>query len=99
MNSETRPNTDLVDEARTRELADEYNLPVIELDAALFGETVQTAHGVLDWIDREERVLTARHGLLQGRRRYKPVKMLRNWAAKHGTGRRKTAHTAANRNP
>lgn len=93
MDSKTRDDTDLVDlvdDTSCRELAEAYGLPLIELDAALHGETLDRAHRVLGWIDREERLLTARYGILEGRRRYRPVNMLKNYAKKHGTGRRRT---------
>ena len=46
------------------------------------------AESVLDWIDREEPELVKAHGLLEGRRLYRPVKMLRNYCRKYQTGRR-----------
>jgi len=91
------PASGLVDEITARSLAEERNLPEVEIDAALHGETVALANAVLDWIDREEKVLVAHHGLLEGRKRYRPVKMLRNWARKHETGRRRNSGTGGSR--
>lgn len=87
----------VVDSEGARLLAEQYNLPPIEVDAALFGESTETAHAILGWIDRQERVLTDRHGLLEGRRRYRPVRMLRNWARKHEAGRRRNSGTGGSR--
>lgn len=78
----------LVDEQTAYRLAEEHNLPPIEVDAALHGVPLQTAKGVLKWVDEEEHRLTRAHGLIRGRRLYRPVKMLRNWSRKHRTGRR-----------
>ena len=78
----------LVDEAEANRLAQEHNLPPIEVDAALYGVPLETAHSVLRWVDEEEKRLTRAHGLLKGRQLYRPVKMLRSWSKKHGTGRR-----------
>lgn len=82
-----RPNGTLVDDREALRLAEEHGLPPIEVDAALFGESVEHAESVLCWIDREESKLTTEHGLLEGRRRYRPVRMLRSYARKYRTGR------------
>ena len=78
----------VVDEAEAYRLAEAHNMPPLEVDAAFFGERVDLAESVLDWIDREESELVKAHGLLEGRRRYKPVRMLRNYCRKYQTGRR-----------
>lgn len=78
----------LVDEAEAHRLAEEHNLPPIEVDAALYGVDLRRAESVLRWVDKEEHRLTKVHGLLEGRRRYRPVAMLRSWSKRHGTGRR-----------
>ena len=80
-----------VDEAEARRLAEAHNMPPLEVDAALFGESVEHAQRILDWVDAEEGKLVKAHGLLEGRRRYKPVRMLNNYARKYGTGRRRTS--------
>lgn len=79
---------DLVDEQTAYRLAEEHNLPPIEVDAALHGVPVQKAEQILKWVDEEEHRLTRKHGLIEGRRIYRPVKMLRAWSHKHGAGRR-----------
>lgn len=76
----------LVDEEQARRLAEKHNLPPIEVDAALYGVDLQRAESVLQWIEQEEGRLTKEHGLLAGRRLYKPVKMLRSWSRKRGAG-------------
>lgn len=76
-----------VDEAEARRLAEAHGLPEIEVDAALLGETVEYAERVLDWIDREEARLVRTHGLIAGRKRYKPLRMLKSYARKYRTGR------------
>jgi hypothetical protein len=79
-----------VDEAEARKLAEKHGLPEIEIDAALYGESVELAESILSWIDAEEDKLTKAHGLIAGRKLYKPVRMLRSYARKYGTGRRNT---------
>lgn len=86
--STERHTPDLVDEHTAHRLAEEHNLPPIEVDAALHGVPVQRALGVLKWVDDEEYRLTRKHGLVEGRRLYRPVGMLRAWSRKHTTGRR-----------
>lgn len=86
--SVTEQTVALVDEVQVRRLAEAHGLPEIEVDAALFGEPVQTAESVLAWIDAEEKKLVRAYGLLEGRARYKPLRMLKNYARKYGTGRR-----------
>lgn len=78
----------LVDQAEARRLAEVHGLPEIEIDAALHGESMELAESVLSWIDAEEKKLVRAYGLLEGRARYKPVRMLKDYARKHGTGRR-----------
>ena len=78
----------LVDEDEAQRLAEEHNLPPIEVEAALYGVPLEKAHSVLRWVDEEEKRLTRAHGLLKGRQLYRPVKMLRSWSKKHGAGRR-----------
>jgi hypothetical protein len=78
---------DLVDEAEAHRLAAEHGLPPLEVDAALFGETVDHAESVLRWIDAEEGKLVRAHVLLAGRKLYKPMRMLKDYARKHRTGR------------
>lgn len=80
----------IVDEDKAHELAEAHGLPPIEVDAALFGEDLSLAEAVLTWIDDEEWRLRAAHGLLEGRKRYQPSRMLRNYARKNRTGRWKT---------
>ncbi len=80
-----------VGEAEARKLAEEHGLPEIEIDAALYGESVELAESILSWIDAEEAKLTKAQGLIQGRKLYKPVRMLRNYARKYGTGRRRNS--------
>jgi hypothetical protein len=77
-----------VDEVEARRLAEVRGLPEIELDAALYGESMDLVESVLSWIDDEEKRLIRAYGLLEGRARYKPVRMLKDYARKHGTGRR-----------
>ena len=81
----------VVDEQEAYRLAEAHNMPPLEVDAALYGESVNVAESVLDWIDREESKLVKAHGLLEGRRRYQPVKMLRNYCRKYRTGRRRSS--------
>lgn len=84
--------TVVVDEAEAYRLAEAHNMPPLEVDAALFGESTELAESVLHWIDEEEGKLTKAHGLIEGRKRYRPVRMLKNYARKHQTGRhRRTA--------
>ena len=78
----------LVDEAEAHRLAEEHNLPPIEVDAALYGVPLEKAHSVLRWVEEEEGRLTKEYGLMNGRQLYRPVKMLRSWSKRHGTGRR-----------
>lgn len=82
----------VVDEAEARRLADEHGLPELEIDAALYGESVELAESVLSWIDDEEGKLTKAHGLIEGRKRYRPVRMLKSYARRHQTGRYRHAH-------
>lgn len=77
----------VVDEAEARRLAEAHGLPEIELDAAFFGETVEYAEKILGWIGREETRLVRTHGLIAGRKRYKPLRMLKSYARKYRTGR------------
>lgn len=77
----------VVDEAEARRLAETHNMPPLEVDAALFGESTELAESVLRWIDDEESKLTKAHGLIEGRKRYRPVRMLKNYARKYQTGR------------
>lgn len=88
MSAEAHEKTALetVDEARARQLADEYGLPPLEVNAALYGETLKYARSVLNWIDREETKLTHAHGLIAGRKLYEPVRMLKSYARKYKTG-------------
>lgn len=80
--------TPVVDEAEAYRLAEAHNMPPLEVDAALFGECTELAESVLSWIDQEEGKLVKAYGLLEGRKRYKPVRMLKNYSRKHATGRR-----------
>lgn len=77
----------IVDHEQARQLAEAHGLPEIEIDAALYGEPITRAEHVLRWIDAEEWRLRERHGVLEGRRRYRPTKMLRDYARKNRTGR------------
>jgi hypothetical protein len=89
---QTAPHTTrLVDEAEAYRLAETHNMPPLEVDAALFGESVAYAESVLSWIDGEEGKLVKAYGLLEGRARYKPVRMLKNYARKYATGRRRVS--------
>ena len=81
----------VVDELEAYRIAEAHNMPPLEVDAALHGESVDLAESVLDWIDREESKLVKAYGLLEGRRRYQPVKMLRNYCRKYQTGRRRSS--------
>jgi hypothetical protein len=81
----------VVDEEEAYRLAEAHNMPPLEVDAALYGESVEHAESVLSWIDEEERKLVKAHGLLQGRARYKPVRMLKDYSRKYGTGRRRAS--------
>lgn len=80
-----------VDEEAARKLADQHGLPEIEVDAALYGEDLRLAESVLSWIDAEEGKLVREHGLIEGRKRYRPVRMLKSYARKYGTGRRRAS--------
>ena len=81
----------VVDEAEAYRLAEAHNMPPLEVDAALYGESVAHAESVLSWIDEEEGKLVKAYGLLEGRARYKPVKMLKNYSRKYTTGRRRAS--------
>ncbi|WP_047865468.1 hypothetical protein [Rubrobacter aplysinae] len=83
--------THVVDEAEAYRLAEAHNMPPLEVDAALYGESVEHAESVLSWIDAEEGKLVKAYGLLEGRARYKPVKMLKDYSRKYVTGRRRTS--------
>lgn len=83
--------TRLVDEQEAHRLAEAHNMPPVEVDAALYGESVDFAESVLEWIDREESKLVKTFGLIDGRRRYQPVKILRDYCRKYGTGRRRSS--------
>lgn len=87
MNAKSAAATRVVDEAEAARLADEHGLPEIEVEAAFAGEGVDHAESILSWIDDEEGRLTRRFGLLEGRRRYRPLRMLKNYARKYQTGR------------
>lgn len=77
----------VVDEAVAASLAEEHGLPEIEVEAAFVGERVELAESILSWIDQEEGKLTRRFGLLEGRKRYAPLRMLKSYARKYETGR------------
>lgn len=77
---------EFVDEQTAYRLAEEHSLSPIEVDAALHGERVDVARGILRWIDEQEGRLVREFGLLEGRKRYRPVSMLRNWSRRHGAG-------------
>ena len=77
----------VVDEAVAASLAEEHGLPEIEVEAAFAGERVELAESILSWIDQEEGKLTRRFGLLEGRKRYAPLRMLKSYARKYETGR------------
>lgn len=77
----------VVNEAEAARLAKAHGLPEIEVEAAFAGERVELAESVLGWIDDEERKLTATFGLIEGRKRYKPLRMLKSYARKYRTGR------------
>lgn len=77
----------VVDDAEAARLAEAHGLPAIEVEAAFAGERVELAESVLSWIDAEEGKLTRRYGLLEGRRRYRPLRMLKSYARKYRTGR------------
>lgn len=93
----TQEHTDgLVDEQIAYRLAEEHNLPPIEVDAALYGLPVSRAKSILKWVDEEEYRLTRAHGLIEGRKLYRPLKMLRHWSKKHGAGRHASTHATSN---
>lgn len=48
----------LVDERTAYRLAEEHNLPPIEVDAALYGELLATARGVLNWCSQRIKSFT-----------------------------------------
>lgn len=87
MSTDRTATTKLVGNAEAARLAEAHGLPEIEVEAAFVGERVGDAEAILSWIDNQEGKLTRTYGLLEGRRRYKPVKMLKNYARKHQTGR------------
>lgn len=76
-----------VDEQKACELAEEYRMPFVEIETAFAGESVERARGVLDWIEYEEWRLREAHGVIEGRKRYRPLRMLKSWARKYGAGR------------
>lgn len=86
MSAEESP-SGVVDEQEAYRLAEAHGLPPIEVDAALFGESVELAQSVLLWLDREESNLIHTYGLLEGKARYSPLRMLKNYARKYQTGR------------
>lgn len=87
MTTEHTAREHLVGDAEASRLAQAHGLPEIEVEAAFAGERVEEAEAILSWIDEEEGKLTHAYGLLEGRRRYKPLRMLKSYARKHGCGR------------
>lgn len=87
MTTEHTAKEHLVGDAEATRLAQAHGLPEIEVEAAFAGERVEEAEAILSWIDEEEGKLTHAYGLLEGRRRYKPLQMLKNYARRHEYGR------------
>lgn len=82
--SDTDP---ILDDEAIRSFSEDFNLPYIELEYALKGERQSTAMELLQWIDKEEWRLREKHGLKEGRKKYRPVKLLKEIAKESSLGR------------
>lgn len=79
----------ILDDEGVRKLSDDFNLPYIEMEYALKGERQSTAMELLQWIDKEEWRLREKYGVIDGRKKYRPVKLLKEIAKESGLGRYK----------